>query len=364
MAEADFLASLAKNYKGDPFGAGMGLFQAREVTNFDPVKEREYYLGENKETITPAMIDDMFPNPAQVGKYDEPGEILAALRKLNVDLNPDNQNFAGWDWIQGNLGIGAKGQFQDLRRKRIEQFSNMYEKFAGGGGDDKYDRNNIDDVIKSEVTDKIVQAKKDDATDEEVVEEVTMKQRMANLFNDADKRDAILGGITDAMLETRVGADAYGNRFARAQRNVRDNLKLAEATQIARDKANLDAMKTLAETDKLTNPAQYLTNAQKEADAYVRARIATGDVTMDQYAEEYAKMLKQITVKDLTSAKAGSIKDLFAYAQALQSTDPDTAALLMDAIKANAIYLSSDGGTVSADSETIDASNYTTDSKG
>jgi hypothetical protein len=196
----------------------------------------------------------------------------------------------------------------------------------------------------------------DTRTDEETVEELTLKQRMANLFNDADKRDAILGGIADAMLETRVGADAYGSRFARAQKNVRENLKLAEATNIARQQAQLDAMKTLAETDKLTNPAQYLTNAQKEADAYVRAKIATGDITMDDYAAEYAKILKQIAVKDLTSAKAGSIKDLFTYARALESTDPDTAKLLMDAIKANAIYLSTDGGsggTMSTDENTI-----------
>lgn len=354
---ADFLASLAKNYKGDPFGAGMGLFEAREVTDYDPQKEKDYYLGENKEKITPNMIGDMFPNPAQVGKYDEPGEILAALRKLNVDLNPDNLDFRGWDWIQSNLGIGAKGEFEKLRRERIEQFSNMYEKFAGGGGNDRFDQNNMDEVIKTEVTDKIVKAKQDDATDEEVVEEVTLKQRMANLFNDADKRDAILGGIADAMLETRVGADAYGNRFARAQKNVRDNLKLAEATDIARQQAQLDAMKTLAETDKLTNPAQYLSSSQKEAKDIVMAQIAAGQINQEDYAKAYARTLKQITVKDLTSAKASSIKELFAYAQALQSTDPDTAALLMDAIKANAIYLAGDSGNIEDISTTIDATN-------
>ena len=48
---ADFLASIAKNYKGDPFGAGMGLMQAREATNFDPQKEKDYYL---KDKITPS----------------------------------------------------------------------------------------------------------------------------------------------------------------------------------------------------------------------------------------------------------------------------------------------------------------------
>ena len=139
----------------------------------------------------------------------------------------------------------------------------MYEKFTGGGGNDRFDQDRMDDVIKSEVTDKIVKAKTDDEKNqEEVVTELTLKERMAGMFNDADKRDAILGGIADAMLETRTGADAYGNRFARAQKNVRDNLKIAEATDIARSKAQLDAMKTMAETQKLTDPRQYLTNTQ------------------------------------------------------------------------------------------------------
>lgn len=358
---ADFLASIAKNYKGDPFGAGMGLMQAREATNFDPQKERDYYLGENKEKITPSMIDDMFPNPAQVGKYDEPGEILAALRKLNVDLNPDNQDFAGWDWIQGNLGIGAKGQFQDLRRQRIEQFTNMYEKFTGGGGNDRFDRNNIKDVIKSEVTDKIVKAKTDDEKNqEEVVTELTLKERMAGMFNDADKRDAILGGIADAMLETRTGADAYGNRFARAQKNVRDNLKIAEATDIARSKAQLDAMKTMAETQKLTDPRQYLTNAQTEASSYVNSLIRAGKIQPEDFNTEYAKTLKQIAVKDLTSAKASSIKDLYAFAITLEQSDPETAKLLKEAIRSNAAYLAGDSSGGGASGEVvIEATDYT-----
>ena len=181
-------------------------------------------------------------------------------------------------------------------------------------------------------------------TDEETVEELTLKQRKANLFNDADKRDAILGGIADAMLETRVGADAYGSRFARAQKNVRDNLKLAEATDIARQQAQLDAMKTMAETSKLANPAQYLSNAQKEADSIVRAQIASGQINQEDYAKAYASTLKQIAVKDLSSAKAGAFGDLYTYSQALMSTQPETAKLLQDAITQISIYLTTDGG--------------------
>ena len=184
------------------------------------------------------------------------------------------------------------------------------------------------------------------------------KGRMQTMFNDADKRDAILGGIADAMLETRVGADAYGNRFARAQKNGRDNLKIAEATDIARQKAQLDAMKTMAETTKLVDPRQYLTNAQTEADSFVKAQIRAGKIKPENYDTAYASMLKQIAVKDLTSAKASSISTLFTYAQALQGSDPVTAGILMDAIKSNAIYLAGDGASGEVVTETIDATEY------
>tara|TARA_R100001443_G_scaffold116861_2_gene138840 strand:+ start:565 stop:1599 length:1035 start_codon:yes stop_codon:yes gene_type:complete len=199
------------------------------------------------------------------------------------------------------------------------------------------------------------QAERDRKLEEEEAFRDTPRGRMQTMFNDADKRDAILGGIADAMLETRTGADAYGNRFARAQRNVRDNLKVAEATDIARQKAQLDAMKTMAETNKLVDPRQYMTDAQAEASSIIRAQIRAGKIKAEDYDTEYAKMLKQIAVKDLTSAKASSISTLFTYAQALQATDPVTAGILMDAIKSNAIYLAGDGASGEVITETIDA---------
>ena len=175
------------------------------------------------------------------------------------------------------------------------------------------------------------------------IEANTLGGRLRSAWNDADKRDAILGGIADTMGEVRVGADAYGNRFADLSGNIRDNLKMAEATTIARNKAQVDAMKVLAETQKMIDPRQYLTNAQTEADSYVQAQIPAGKINAEDYDSAYARMLKQIAVKDLTSAKSGSIKDLYTYAMALQSTDPVTAGILMDAIKSNAMYLAGDG---------------------
>ena len=188
------------------------------------------------------------------------------------------------------------------------------------------------------------------------IEANTLGGRLRSAWNDADKRDAILGGISETMLETRVGADAYGNRFADLTKNVRDELKVSEATQIARQQAQLNAMKTMAETNKLVDPRQYLSNAQKEAADYVNAQIRAGLIKADDYNSAYAQMLKQITVKDLTSAKASSISTLFTYAQALRESDPQLAGILMDAIKSNAIYLAGGGESMGASGEVIDVS--------
>ena len=165
------------------------------------------------------------------------------------------------------------------------------------------------------------------------------KGRMQTMWNDADQRDAVLGGIADALLETRVGVDAYGSRINRAQQNVRQNLKEAEATDILEQKAQMDMMKTMAEVETLMNPAQYLTNAQKNADSIVRTMIASGKIDQGEYADAYAKTLQQITVKDLTSAKANSLGPMYTYAMALQETQPELSQMLLDAIMQNTIYL-------------------------
>jgi len=69
-------------------------------------------------------------------------------------------------------------------------------------------------------------------------------------------------------------------------------------------------------------------------------------------------MLKQIAVKDLTSAKASSIGTLFTYAQALQQSDPDTAKILMDAIRSNANYLAGDSSGEASGEVVIDATEF------
>ena len=171
----------------------------------------------------------------------------------------------------------------------------------------------------------------------------TLKGRLKAAWNDADTRDAMLGGIHETLTETRYGKDVYGSRVADIPKNIRANLKVAEATTIARNKAQIDAMKVMAETNKILDPRHYLSNAQKEADSYVQAQIRAGKIPASDYDSAYARMLKQIAVKDLTSAKSSSIKDLYTYAIALEATDPVTANILKDAIRSNAMYLAGDG---------------------
>ena len=169
------------------------------------------------------------------------------------------------------------------------------------------------------------------------------KGRLQTLWADADKRDAILGGITDAMTEVKFGQDAYQSRFHDTQKNIRQNLRVAEATKLARQKAQLDMYKVAAETSVLANPAQYLTTAQKNAmDIVTKAGFKPGS---PEWNQEYSRQLKQIVVKDLTSAKANAIEPLYTFAQVLlNGTEQEkiTGQAMLDAIESIVGYL---GGT-------------------
>ena len=183
------------------------------------------------------------------------------------------------------------------------------------------------------------------------------KGRMQTMWNDADKRDAVLGGIADAMLETRVGADAYGSRLGRAQKNVRQNLKAAKATDIIEAKAQTDMMKTMAETEKLLNPAQYFTKAQQNADSIVKAMIRDGQIGAQDYNQYFASTLQQITIKDLTSSKAQALGPMITWSKMLRASDPDLADILDAAIQQTTLYLA--GGGTGEVGEVIDSKTIT-----
>ena len=157
----------------------------------------------------------------------------------------------------------------------------------------------------------------------------TPKGRMQTMWNDADKRDAILGGIADAMLETRTGVEAYGSRISQAQKNVRQNLKIAEATDIARAQAALDMQKTAAETNKLNNPAQFMSDTQKEASSIASMEHRLGS---PGWKEKYAAELRRIAYKDMLSGPVDGIMAISEYMMKMPNIDPTMKQIYTDII--------------------------------
>ena len=155
------------------------------------------------------------------------------------------------------------------------------------------------------------------------------KGRMQTLWNDADKRDAILSGISEAMLETRTGAEAYGSRLNQAQKNVRQNLKIAEATNVARAQAALDMQKTAAETNKLNNPAQFMSDTQKEASSIASMEHRLGS---PEWKEKYAAELRRIAYKDMLSGPVDGIMAISEYMMKMPNIDPTMKQIYTDII--------------------------------
>jgi hypothetical protein len=155
------------------------------------------------------------------------------------------------------------------------------------------------------------------------------KGRMQTMWNDADERDAILSGISEAMLETRTGAEAYGSRLNQAQKNVRQNLKIAEATNVARAQAALDMQKTAAETNKLNNPAQFMSDTQKEASSIASMEHRLGS---PEWKEKYAGELRRIAYKDMLSGPVDGIMAISEYMMKMPNIDPTMKQIYTDII--------------------------------
>ncbi len=243
----------------------------------------------------------------------------------------------------------------DARARYLDTMEHLHRQGGGRGGtesgqfimnqmDIKHRKGKEEKIKKEEEIKKKIADEKKKAEEREAFLD-SPKGRLQTLWNDADKRDAILGGIMDSMTEVKFGEDAYQSRFHDTQKNIRQNLKVAEATKIARQKAQLDMMKVAAETSALANPAQYMTTSQKDAMAIVTASgLRPGT---PEWNQEYSRQLQQIVVKDLTSAKASALTPLYTYSQVLlASDDPQdqlTGQTMVKAIESIAGYLSGTG---------------------
>ena len=231
------------------------------------------------------------------------------------------------DWISDKWGGSPEGAsraryldvMEDLHKQGGSRGGTKEGQFIMGQMDIRHKKGQAEKIKKEkEIKDKIEKEKRE--AEERAAFLDSPKGRLQTLWADADKRDAILGGISDAMTEVKFGEDAYQSRFHDTQKKVRQNLRVAEATKLARQKAQLDMMKVAAETSVLANPAQYMTTSQKDAMAIVTASGQFKPGT-PEWNQEYARQLQQIVVKDLTSAKASALKPLYTYSMALLASD-------------------------------------------
>jgi hypothetical protein len=299
-------------------------------------------------------------------RYEEPSTFWEAPFKtiFSQKQTPQSQEELIQEGIEKDYGKIDKewslkdklgGYYPNQQRRYLETMSDLTEQgpSRGGTSSGQFIMNQMDiahrkgqaDKIKKEkeIKDKIEEEKR--KAEEEAALLDSPRGRLQTLWADADKRDAILGGITDAMTEVKFGKDAYQSRFYDTQKKIRQNLKVTEMTKLAKQKAQLDMMKVAAETSALANPAQYMTTSQKDAMAIVTASgLRPGS---PEWNQEYARQLQQIVVKDLTSAKASALTPLYTYSQVLlASDDPQdklTGQTMIKAIESIAGYLSGSG---------------------
>jgi hypothetical protein len=144
---------------------------------------------------------------------------------------------------------------------------------------------------------------------EEVEEKVTFKDRLADLWEDGNKRNAILSSISETLLETRSGVDAYGNRFRDLPKNINSKMQEAEALDMVKTQAALDMMKTQAETQAALDPRQFLSNAEKIATAYANSEAAYNGYAPGsaQWFETYSQAIENHAFENLITAPVEAI---------------------------------------------------------
>lgn len=144
---------------------------------------------------------------------------------------------------------------------------------------------------------------------EEVEEKVTFKDRLADLWADGNKRNAILSSISETLLETRSGVDAYGNRFRDLPKNVNARMQEAEALDMVKTQAALDMMKTQAETQAAMDPRQFLSNAEKIATAYANSDAAQNGYApgSEQWFATYSQAIENHAFENLITAPVEAI---------------------------------------------------------
>ena len=289
-------------------------------------------------------------NPAPDRTINASGEVMLSplyvkwMEKYGYDYNTDGtpKYDIGFDPKERAKSIG-QDKYQPNRMSPTE----MAEWKKG------YDENkriqNENDAKKAE---------KDRLAKEEAEYRDTFKGRLQTLFEDSGKRDAILAGISETMLETRTGADVYGSRLADVGKNVRSKIQEEDSMAMVKDQAILDMMKTQAETQAANNPMQFLSNTQKNARDYATAQGATANPPFAQGSKEwaaaYAQGLENMAMENLIMAPVegiAAINELLARNTGM--FDEATIKVFQDVITNLTGRITGDGGATNTNYNTI-----------
>ena len=184
-------------------------------------------------------FEKLFPSPLEK-RFDTQGNVLRQLKELNTEMNPEHQDFRGWDWVQERFGIGVAGEYVDKWKEAKKDFARKYEKWASDdtyrGAEGRYDRPRKDiemDLLIGKP--QIKESKKD----------LSMWQRIGKHFaENADKRDQLfttLGSIGRELVKpVQPGQAAAGALLPTLSRGMEAGEEAYAAKEAAETKRILD----------------------------------------------------------------------------------------------------------------------------
>ena len=281
-------------------------------------------------------------NPAPDRTISASGESLLNpsytrwMEKYGYDYNPDGtpKYDVGYDPQERAKSIGQdKYRPNTMSPSEIGKWQKGYEE---------------ERIAKEEFDKSIADAKR--KAEEEAAFLDSPKGRLQTLWADGSKRDAILGSISETLLETRYGKDAYGSRIRDLPKNIRAEVQEQEALDIIKDQATLDMMKTKAETQAASNPMQYLSNTQKNARDHATAiGVKEGFVFgSKEWHASYATALENMAMENLLT---GPVEGIAAINELLMRNsglfDEATMKVFKDVIAQLTSRITTDGGVKS-----------------
>ena len=229
-------------------------------------------------------FEKLFPSPLEK-RFGTQGNVLRQLKTLNTEMNPEHQDFRGWDWVQERFGIGVAGDYIDKWKKAKKDFAREYEKWTSdetySGAEGRYDRPRKDiemDLLIGKP--QIIESEKD----------LSMWQKIGKHFGEnADKRDQLftmLGSMGRELVKPiEPGQEAAGALVPTLSRGLGKGEEAYAGKQAAAVKRALD----LASARQKINPQQYYSNKMQEARTMVPEGIEPGSLAETQWIGNYLR---------------------------------------------------------------------------